>query len=99
MEFKGTPAPWYVTNRTDLSEPYGIIKSGEKFIAYTITKGVGRKQEDANALLIAAAPELLEALQKLLKYHDDFYGIEPDEDPEHPLSVANLAIAKALGQQ
>ncbi|MFK9071656.1 hypothetical protein ACI6PX_06215 [Proteus sp. NGCRVN-01] len=56
-------------------------------------------EQIANAHLIAAAPELLEALQKLLKYHDDFYGIEKDEDPEHPLSVANLAIAKALGQQ
>ncbi|WP_272672972.1 hypothetical protein [Providencia sp. PROV131] len=57
------------------------------------------KETRANAHLIAAAPELLDALQKLLKYHDDFYGIEPDEDPDHPLSVAKAAIAKALGQQ
>lgn len=96
MEFKGTPAPWYVTNRTDLSEPYGIIKSGEKFIAYTITKGVGRKQEDANALLIAAAPELLEALIEMQRnarkqgWNDSY---------ESSMEKTRLAIAKALGQQ
>lgn len=89
MEFKHTPAPWVSAEFLD-----GFNIKDEKHgrhIAFTPKKN--------NAHLIAAAPELLEALQRLLKYHDDFYGIEPDEDPEHPLAIAESAIAKALGQQ
>lgn len=96
MEFKGTPAPWYVANRNDLSEPHGIIKSGEKFIAYTITKGVGRKQEDANALLIAAAPELLEALIEM-QHNGRKQGW--NDSYESSMEKTRLAISKALGQQ
>nr|ELR5040960.1 hypothetical protein [Providencia stuartii]ELR5082974.1 hypothetical protein [Providencia stuartii] len=115
MEFKGTPAPWII------SDSGNEIMDSEQFIFADVrkhailcrwhekgfehwndegaSKDIGIEAKEANAHLIAAAPELLEALQRLLKYHDDFYGIEQDEDPEHPLAVAKAAIAKALGQQ
>lgn len=92
MEFKHSPAPWHL--RGGVIKNSLLIDDNHNVVASFLTE---IKEEDAN--IIATAPELLEALQKLLKYHDDFYGIEKDEDPEHPLSVANLAIAKALGQQ
>lgn len=92
MEFKHSPAPWHL--RDGVNEGSLLLDDNYNVIASLSTEIKG---EDAN--LIEAAPELLEALQKLLKYHDDFYGIEPDEDPEHPLAVAKAAIAKALGQQ
>lgn len=90
--FKGTPAPWYVTNCNDLSKPHGIIKSGEKFIAYTLTKGVGREQEDANALLIAAAPELLSEFIRLRNIVASY-----KQDSGDNLDIVDAVIAKALG--
>lgn len=96
MEFKGTPAPW---NYNDNISGAITDSNGDKVVCAHPVLYVNSKEMKANAHLIAAAPELLEALQKLLKYHDDFYGIEPDEDPEHPLAIAKAAIAKALGQQ
>ena len=87
-KFKGTPAPWYTANRTDFSQPHGVIKSGEKFIGYTLTKGVGKEQADANALLIAAAPELLEVLMAINGNH-----YLSDKNQNRLTKV----IAKALG--
>lgn len=86
MEFKGTPAPWTALTETELELPSGIIKSGKKSIAHTLQKEVGAEQAKANANIIAAAPELLEALieiRKLVSHHDK----------------ADLAIAKALGEE
>lgn len=96
MEFKGSKSPWnYNSNITgDVDDSTGAMVA----CVYPIYDE-NEEEMKANAHLIAAAPELLEALQRLLKYHDDFYGIEQDEDPEHPLAVAKAAIAKALGQQ
>ena len=49
----------------------------------------------ANAHLIAAAPELLEALKKLLKWHDAFYSTG---DADLPIfTEARAAIARAEG--
>lgn len=49
--------------------------------------------------LIAAAPDLLEALQKLRDYAEDVAGACPDDcHEEHPLMLASSAIAKALGK-
>lgn len=96
MEFKGTPAPWESLTATELELPSGIIKSGEKSIAYTLQKEVGAEQAKANAHLIAAAPELLEALIEMQRngrkqgWNDKY---------ESSMEKARLAIAKALGQQ
>ena len=46
---------------------------------------------DADRRLIAAAPELLEALQELRDWYQEFIGL--------PACAANAAIAKATGQQ
>ncbi|WP_272579009.1 MULTISPECIES: hypothetical protein [unclassified Providencia] len=102
MEFKGTPAPW-LTDRNNvhtgrIATLHGCENNSWVEI-WSTNWPESESVQEANAYLIAAAPELLEALQRLLKYHDDFYGIEPDEDHDHPLSVAKAAIAKAIGQQ
>jgi len=90
MEFKHSPAPWDSVVSTDLELPSGIIKSGDKSIAHTLQKDVGAEQARANAHLIAAAPELLEALQEIAGNH---YLSDKAQ------SMATKAIAKALGQQ
>lgn len=79
MELKHSPAPW---------------NSHIKYLDYTIVRDANDKKitflshgcSEADANLITAAPELLEALieiRKLVAHHDK----------------ADLAIAKALGQQ
>lgn len=82
MEFKGTLGPWHVSNEGRLlvrdDEWLGIIADS---IGY-----YGEDEELANARLIAAAPDLLEALielRKLVAYHDQ----------------ADAAINKALGRE
>ncbi len=90
MVFKHTPAPWVAVINTDLDLPGGLIKSGDKSIAHTLQKAIGAEQARANANLIAAAPELLEALQEIVGNH---YLSDKAQ------SMATKAIAKALGQQ
>ena len=52
----------------------------------------GRSIALANARLIAAAPELLEALQAVMTEHEDGYGLKCVEQ-------VKAAIAKATGEQ
>ena len=97
MEFKHTPAPWVSAEFLD-----GFNIKDEKHgrhIAFTPKKN--------NAHLIAAAPELLEALIELVKSYDkcsiDHNGLCQEhflqEANDCTFKKANLAIAKALGQQ
>ncbi|HFT7254765.1 TPA: hypothetical protein ACGRS7_000126 [Proteus mirabilis] len=79
MEFKHSPAPWYL--RGGVIKNSLLIDDNHNVVASFLTE---IKEEDVN--LIAAAPELLEALieiRKLVAHHDK----------------ADFAIAKALGQQ
>ena len=46
--------------------------------------------------LIAAAPDLLAAVQELLSYPSGQYGESPDDDYDGACERANAAIAKAL---
>ena len=57
---KHTPGPWEVTNVYPKREPYYIAEGKGNAIACTMG---GSRQDQANANLIAAAPELLEALR------------------------------------
>ena len=70
------------------------VWSDEKYVAATQT-GINSDEQQANAKLIAAAPELLEALKALISEHQD--------NPEHwfparlipIINKAEAAIAKA----
>lgn len=62
---KHTPAPWEI--REDTQYPlHGIWANNSKFPTY-IARTCFAPNSEANAKLIAAAPELLEALEFLLK--------------------------------
>ncbi|EMH9206351.1 TPA: hypothetical protein ACTYTR_003827 [Klebsiella michiganensis] len=86
QEFKGTPGPWHVSNEgCMLIRDDAGLSIVAKYVGYT-----NDEEELANARLISAAPELLEAL--LLIMGGDFYM------PKESADVARLAIAKALGK-
>ncbi|WP_272582792.1 hypothetical protein [Providencia sp. PROV261] len=91
MGFKHTPSPWRCHDKRPNCSGYSIFGNDGQYIAF-----VGDSDQlspiDANAHLIAAAPELLEALQSLLTY-----GCITGDD--WVIEKAEAAISKALGQQ
>ena len=93
MEGKHTPGPWFVTpdgfRVTD--KPVWFDQDGSR---HGETPNIVIFAEtQANARLIAAAPELLEALVNLLRVHEGEGGTK-----YHAGDIARAAIAKATGQ-
>lgn len=95
---KHTPGPWVVEG-WDVREPDGCvineglqvvaIKNGAECSIYAATECGDGDEMEANLHLIAAAPELLAALEFLMAAHG--------EQLDTAFSQANLAIAKAKG--
>ena len=92
MEKKHTPGPWEVNG------------NGENEICQldivTITANHdinddGPERVEADAALIAAAPELLEALERLTEYIDAYIVV--DQLGENLKDIARAAIRKAKG--
>ncbi len=94
-EFKGTPGPWsvrfdFVVQATSfddgrlvpVAQPYGVNSDGTDLFA--------------NARLIAAAPELLEALQNMVRL---YYGEDRQSQAGQYARAAVAAIAKATGEE
>ncbi|HDT4632300.1 TPA: hypothetical protein QHQ25_002197 [Klebsiella pneumoniae] len=84
QEFKGTPGPWHVSNENALR-----IRDDKSFVTVATAGYVTNEEELATAYLIAAAPELLEALQLML---------DSQVLPVWHQSIARAAINKALGK-
>lgn len=63
MEFKGTPFTWHVSKE---DKSFEVLAGGETKICLVALHDMSGEQE-ANAKLIAAAPELLKALQEVLE--------------------------------
>lgn len=85
-EFKGKPGPWHWEGKVLCNDAH-------------IVGGDGWTFNDADKSLIAAAPELLEALRQLRDYVDDVCAVSSSDcDKSHPLMLANAAINKALGE-
>ncbi|MBI6188699.1 hypothetical protein JEP98_05935 [Providencia rettgeri] len=92
MEFKGSKAPW----NYDGNIRGAVEGSIDDLVASVYPMHYENAEEmKANAHLIAAAPELLQALQLIISYHDDGNVGLYYED----LALARKAIANASGQQ
>ncbi|MDI6634330.1 hypothetical protein [Pantoea dispersa] len=92
--FKGTPGEWrwFTSNSHKRLSSVLSGKDGDVLYAYNDSTGfpmIGCTENDMN--LIAAAPELLEALHDALHAYDK-HGEHSEWD------FARAAIAKALGQ-
>lgn len=102
-----TPGPWVVLGNS-VGGPAIYTADGKSCIASVRTVGgvhVGGPQHpetDANAHLLAAAPDLLEALQMFARYEAE---AERGDDVSMMITYAELrkaahaAIAKATGSQ
>lgn len=93
-EFKGTPGPWQVKEIDDdeLSEISSTMVVTESLVIACVgpTGKTDFKSDIDNANLIAAAPELLAALQAVVRVADR----QTDE-----FDMARAAISKALGEE
>lgn len=91
---KHTPGPWRVIE--DRVPGALEIYAEEKAIA-ELWRRSSTQEEMANARLIAAAPKLLKALEKMLRCFSDYDGTHGDLE-NSATDEARAAIAKARGQ-
>jgi len=103
---KHTPGPW-ASNKytTSVSVPLKAIDCERIGFSIVFVNGHREKEAAANARLIAAAPELLEVVQKFVAWS------EAERDPSGTTfwqrvemcrevdALAHAAIAKATGEQ
>lgn len=88
MSGQHTPGPWQVQKEA-LPNRVGITATNGRFITWTMG-GAPNSESEANARLIAAAPDLLEALEVICR---EFAN-------GHPLiQQGRAAIAKARGEE
>jgi hypothetical protein len=90
MTTKHTPGPWHYEKHNDGS----ITIAPENGFGIATMSGIYRGEDDKpNAALIAAAPELLDALKYVIDWHRD----QNTANFRLALSNARAAIDKATG--
>ena len=103
MSAKHTPAPWSfgygVT--TEYGEVFGVgvtTKPDWTVVCAVSRPGDVNAIDEANARLIAAAPDLLEALKAMVALDEEHHQrCQGDEDVCREVRQARYAIAKAIG--
>lgn len=104
MSTKHTPGPWHadaagqITAQADASLP--LLDYQVALTVAPVAGTKGREIREANARLIAAAPELLEALQSIAEYWNRDQNETAMADAcWHAIKTAMAAITKATGEQ
>lgn len=98
---KYTPGPWqwWTSNSFLRLSSQATGKDGDVIDSFKMSDGatsLSVKIDDMH--LIAAAPDLLNELQRLRDYVINICGVDDgDCDSEHPLMSSKAAICKALG--
>lgn len=97
MDFKGTSGKWSAPN---ISKQEVNSYNGVAVADCSVSVMIPREEKEANAKLIAAAPELLEALQNIINWNRqtarDQFGDEEKAESWACVIEARKAIEKAL---
>ena len=99
MSAKHTPGPWWADvgdEEADRAYQWPVIMSSTREIVGTEGFYGDIEEDIANAILAAAAPELLEALKSLVHSLDESDLIHDDQ--RQAFAASKAAIAKATGQ-
>lgn len=94
-----TPGPWRIG---DVRANGEVLIHGDRQIVASAIQGHREYTAEANARLIAAAPDLLDALEELRRWFDDNVSTyEPHCSPEYAEMWERVrkAISKARGEQ
>lgn len=104
MSTKHTPGPWFAVNDGTEDEPMMMVKAAriagrppQHEVAIVATGDSSQEMEDANARLIASAPEMLDALVELNGVSCVF-GQSSADKIAAAKGKAAAAIAKATGK-
>lgn len=96
MKTNHTPGPWEVrpsSNPASGSKWRDIVSVGTEFKPSYVAEAI-----ESDARLIAAAPELLAALQELIQYSEHHVGEVCTDSGLGSYVAARAAIAKAIGE-
>lgn len=100
---KHTPGPWqwWTSNSFLRLSSQATGKDGDVIDSFKMSDGAtSLSVKVADMHLIAAAPDLLNELQRLRDYVINICGVDDgDCDSEHPLTSSKAAICKALGEE
>ena len=109
MTTKHTPGPWLLRTTQTSSGLCHIVSAADWRGAFIYGDGIRKGVDDAlpkaqelaaNARLIAAAPDLLEALQRIEEYWNQDQNETAMADAcWHAINTARAAIARATGEQ
>lgn len=92
MDNKIVSGPWWASRSGEImSDPMGIIKIARVHAVSANNDGSG------NAALIAAAPELLDAIKYYFDVLAEAQGAEWNKHPDHVLKKMINAVKKAEG--
>lgn len=98
-ETKHTPGPWVFGKTTRQDQRLILGGPGRKYVASVTVQQIPRpmgiadeSEREANARLITAAPEMLEALEELL-------SLPNKQRPQQVWEEARVAVAKARGEK
>jgi hypothetical protein len=97
MKPKHTPGPWISEPRNELAVNLG----NETFYvtAKELPHTLAMVNDEANARLIAAAPDLLEALEVALEYMEQVVRLDPTKSAaKNQIKWIETAIRKAKGE-
>lgn len=104
-----TPGPWHYSGDSlshrsfSIYSPYGGVGGRQTHICTTndlphsVLIGRDAEEAEANARLIASAPEILEALEELVLRCDGVEGVRPDGSNIQTI-LAHSIIVRARGE-
>lgn len=94
MSTQHTPGPWHRNIRA--AGKYPTVYAGRNAHIAVVKQAASPEETEANIDLIAAAPDLLDALRMIADWADSNVA---DPALNGPLGYARAAIAKATGEQ
>lgn len=90
-ESKWTGGPWFIEDTFDYGDPSFTVRSDHWLVAI-------RVDYDANARLIAAAPDLAEVAEELIRIDANLSGQQRDDAMSDLIDTARAALSRAKGE-